>query len=384
MSYRIPFNRPFIVGQELFYMAQAVIDGHTAGDGPYTRRCEYLLKERLGVSLALLTTSCTSALEMAALLCDVGPGDEVILPSFTFVSTANAFHLRGAKLVFAEIREDTLNLDESRLAEAITPRTRVFVPVHYAGVACDMDTIMKLSRKCGAFVVEDAAQAIGATYKGRALGAIGDLGAFSFHETKSVICGEGGALVGADDTFTRRAEAIREKGTNRKQFFRGEVDKYTWVDTGSSYAPSDLLAAFLYAQLEHVSEITNRRRAVYQYYTQQLEPLEQRGLLTLPHVPADCGSNFTSFHVLTTDQATRSKLIEHLKDKGILAVFHYVPLHTSPMGARLGYAAGDLPVTESVSDRVLRLPLYYELGTDERAEVVREIFAFYGVTQGDA
>jgi len=379
MNYRIPFNRPFIVGKELFYMAQAVVEGHTAGDGHFTRRCESALRNRLGVPLALITTSCTAALEMAALLCGIESGDEVILPSYTFVSTANAFYLRGAKLVFVEIRPDTLNLDETRLADAISSRTKAIVPVHYAGVACEMDVIMRLARKHELYVIEDAAQAIEASYKGTPLGTLGDVGTFSFHETKSVICGEGGALVSADETLCERAEIVHEKGTNRKEFFRGEVDKYTWVDVGSSYAPSDLLAAFLYAQLEHVQAITARRRSIYEYYRDELGPLAARGLLTLPSVPEECGSNYTSFHVLMADEATRAALIEHLKSKGILAVFHYVPLHTSPMGARIGYGPGDLPVTEGISKRVLRLPLYYDLNLDDRADVVREVFSFFGI-----
>ena len=360
-------------------MAQAVEEGSTAGDGPFTRRCESLLREQLNVPLALLTTSCTSALEMAALLSGIEPGDEIILPSFTFVSTANAFYLRGARLVFVEIRQDTLNMDETKLADAISSNTKAIVPVHYAGVACEMNVINQLAQKKNLYVIEDAAQAIGATYEGSALGTIGHMGTFSFHETKAVICGEGGALVSADATFIERAEILREKGTNRKKFFRGEIDKYTWVDVGSSYAPSDLLAAFLHVQLEQVSTIIDKRREIYQFYSGGLSPLAERGLLTLPVIPKNCESNFTSFHILTIDELTRTALIEHLKSKGILAVFHYVPLHSSPMGQRLGYTAADLPVTESISRRVLRLPLYYDLSVDDRAEVVQEIYKFYNV-----
>ncbi len=367
------------MGQELAYMAEAVRDGRTAGDGPFTRRCEALLREQLKVPLALLTTSCTAALEIAALLSDVKPGDEVILPSFTFVSTANAFYLRGARLVFVEIRQDTLNMDETKLADAISPSTKVIVPVHYAGVACEMNVVNRLARENNFYVIEDAAQAIGATYAGSALGTLGHMGTFSFHETKAVICGEGGALVSANETFMERAEILREKGTNRKKFFRGEIDKYTWVDVGSSYAPSDLSAAFLHVQLEHVSTIIDKRREIYQFYKNELSPLAERGLLILPVIPENCGSNYTSFHILTLNEDTRTGLIEHLKSKGILAVFHYVPLHSSPMGQQLGYTAADLPVTESISRRILRLPLYYDLSVDDRAEVVQEIYKFYNV-----
>ncbi len=377
--YKIPFNKPFIVGKELYYMAQSVLSGHISGDGFYSKECEHLLEERLGAHRVLLTTSCTTALEMSALLCDLEEGDEVILPSYSFVSTANAFHLRGARLRFVDIRRDTLNLDERLIEDAITERTKVIVPVHYAGVACEMDSICEIAKRHGLFVVEDAAQGVAAKHKGSYLGTIGDLATFSFHETKNFICGEGGALVLNDDRFVERAEIIREKGTNRSQFFRGEIDKYTWVDVGSSCVLSDLLAAFLYAQLEHIEEIVSKRRSLYETYYEALQPLAARGLLTLPTVPDACESNYHMFYVVVNDAGTRTALIEHLKQKSILAVFHYVPLHTSAVGQKMKYEPGMLPVTESISERLLRLPFYYELSEDDVRYVVREISSFYSV-----
>jgi dTDP-4-amino-4,6-dideoxygalactose transaminase len=328
-----------------------------------------------------MTTSCTTALEMAAILCEVGEGDEVVLPSYTFVSTANAFHLRGARLVFVDVRPDTLNLDEAKLEAALTPRTKVIVPVHYAGVGCEMDVILRLAAAGGIRVVEDAAQGVNARYRGRYLGTLGDLGAFSFHETKNFICGEGGALLLGDEALVERAEIIREKGTNRSQFFRGEVDKYTWVDIGSSFLPSDILMAFLYAQLENMEPITARRRHIHGRYQAALRPLEERGLLTLPSIPDHCETNHHMFYVLARDGATRDALMGHLKEHGILAVFHYVPLHTSPMGLRMGYEPGTLPVTESVSERLLRLPFFYGLEDPEVDAVVQEIYDFFRVAR---
>lgn len=379
MAYKIPFNKPFIVGKELYYVAQSVLSGHISGDGFYSRKCENLLETRFDAQKVLLTTSCTTALEMAALLCDVGEGDEVILPSFTFVSTANAFFLRGARLKFVDIRPDTLNLDEKLLEDAITERTKVIVPVHYAGVACEMDSICEIAKKHSLYVVEDAAQGVNAKYKGSYLGTIGDLAAYSFHETKNFICGEGGALVLSDDKFTERAEIIREKGTNRNQFFRGEVDKYTWVEMGSSYVLSDLLAAFLYAQLEQAEKISNKRRMLYELYYESLQPLAARGHFVLPTIPDACEPNYHMFYVIVNNADTRTALIEHLKQKSILAVFHYIPLHTSPVGEKMEYERGALPVTESVSERLLRLPFYYELSEDDLRYVVEAISSFYSV-----
>ena len=375
---KIPFNQPFIIGAELEYIAQAVREGHLAGDGPYTKRCHRWLEERLGAKRALLTHSCTAALEMAALLCDLKPGDEVIMPSFTFVSTANAFVLRGAVPVFVDIRPDTLNLDEKLAAAAVTPKTRAIVPVHYAGVGCEMDALMALAASRGLVVVEDAAQGILAQYKGRKLGAIGHLGCLSFHETKNVISGEGGALLVNDERFLARAEVIREKGTNRAQFFRGEVDKYSWVDIGSSYLPSELVGAFLWAQLEHAGEINAARMKLCAAYRKALAPLARQGALALPQPePAGVTGNGHMFYVLLQDLATRTRLIAHLKARGMHPVFHYVPLHSSPAGRKFGRAAGAMSVTDSVADRLLRLPLYHGLAEEQAAGIAAEIAAFF-------
>ena len=367
---RIPYNRPFIVGKELYYIAQAVLSGHIAGDGIFTRKCQKFFEETLPAKKVLLTHSCTAALEMAALLLEIGPEDEVIMPSFTFVSTANAFFIRGAKLVFVDIRPDTLNMDEKLLENAITEKTKAIVPVHYAGIGCEMDTIMSIARKHKIHVVEDAAQGVNAKYKDAMLGTFGDFGALSFHETKNFICGEGGAIIINNENFCERAEIIREKGTNRSKFFRGEVDKYTWVDIGSSYLPSEVLSAFLYAQLENVDAITNRRKAIYEYYYKNLKPLEQQGLLQVPHIPPHCDTNFHIFYILVKDEKTRDELMFHLSEDGIKAVFHYLPLHLSPVGRTMGYSDNQLPVTESTSARLLRLPFYYDLKTDEQKAVV--------------
>lgn len=377
MKYCIPFNKPFIAGKELYYIAQAVLSGHIAGDGLFTKKCQALMEEKFAAPKVLLTHSCTAALEMAAILCEVGPGDEVILPSFTFVSTANAFYLRGAKLVFVDIRPDTLNIDETKIEEAITEHTKAIVPVHYAGVACEMDRIMDIAHQHGLYVVEDAAQGVNARYKQTFLGTIGDLAAYSFHETKNVICGEGGALVINNEAFLERAEIIREKGTNRSQFFRGEVDKYTWVDIGSSYLPSDLLAAFLYAQLENMEEITKRRNRLFDYYYKALIPLVNDGKLRLPFVSNACQSNNHLFYIILKDEETRNALMDHLRSHKILGVFHYLPLHLSPVGRAMGYQPGQLPVTEMLSGRLLRLPFYYELTPQEQAEVVQAIQDFF-------
>jgi dTDP-4-amino-4,6-dideoxygalactose transaminase len=376
MSARIPFNKPFIAGKELFYIAQAVTLGNIAGDGHFTERCCRLLESRFDIPKALMTPSCTAALEMAVMLCDVGPGDEVIMPSFTFVSTANAVVRTGGKPVFVDIRADTMNLDEELVEAAITPRTKAIMPVHYAGVGCEMDRLTQIARKHGVFVIEDAAQGVNAYYKRRALGNIGDLAAYSFHETKNYVCGEGGALLINRPEFVERAEIIRDKGTNRKKFFRGQVDKYTWVECGSSYVPSEIASAFLYGQLEQMDAITERRRALYQAYERLLAPLEAEGRLRLPRVPVECAQNFHLFYILLPSAQDRDGLLDHLHQQGILAVFHYVPLHTAPMGQQLGYREGQLPMTEALSRRLVRLPLFYDLCEADQGRIVREIEVF--------
>ncbi|MEW6313108.1 MAG: dTDP-4-amino-4,6-dideoxygalactose transaminase [Pseudomonadota bacterium] len=372
---KIPFNKPFIVGNELAYIEDAVRKGQLSGDGPYSKRCHQWLEQRLGCQRALLTHSCTAALEMAAILCDLQPGDEVILPSYTFVSTANAFVLRGAVPVFVDIRADTLNIDERLIEAAITPKTRAIVPVHYAGVPCDMDAIMAIAQKHHLLVVEDAAQALLSTYKGKALGSIGHLGCLSFHETKNVISGEGGALLVNDEHLIERAEIIREKGTNRSQFFRGEVDKYTWVDIGSSYLPSELIGAFLYAQLEHAEQIIARRRALCDAYAEHLRPLQDAYRVRLPSFDSDANGHM--YYLIAVSLAERSALITHLKANGIYSVFHYVPLHSAPAGRRYGRTGSAMTVTDDLSERLVRLPLYYELGIDEVTFVADCVTDFY-------
>jgi dTDP-4-amino-4,6-dideoxygalactose transaminase len=379
VNYRIPFNKPFIVGKELYYIAQSVLQLKTSGDGLYTNKAQEFMEHAFGAHDILLTTSCTAALDLAAILADIKEGDEVILPSFTFSSTANAFLLRGARPVFVDCRTDTLNIDEKLIEPAVTPKTRAIAPVHYAGVGCEMDSILGIAQKYGLIVIEDAAQGVNAKYKGRYLGTIGDIGAYSFHETKNLICGEGGALVLNRPDLVQRAEIVREKGTDRSRFFRGEVDKYTWVDIGSSLLPSDILAAFLYAQLENMEIITKKRERIHTLYTEGLRSLARQGFITLPSVPGECESNFHIFYILLNSAAERTRVIEHLKNRGILALFHYVPLHTSPMGVAMGYRAGMLPVTESLSERLLRLPMYYEMQEEETELVVAEIYKFFGV-----
>jgi dTDP-4-amino-4,6-dideoxygalactose transaminase len=347
-----------MTGKELYYIADAHFNGKLAGDGPYTKRCHTWLEQNTSAKKALLTHSCTAALEMAAILADIQPGDEVIMPSYTFVSTANAFVLRGAVPVFVDIRPDTLNIDENQIESAITARTRAIVPVHYAGVACEMDAVMEIAQRHGLLVIEDAAQGIMSTYKGRPLGSIGHLGTLSFHETKNIISGEGGALLINDDRFVERSEIIREKGTNRSQFFRGLVDKYTWCDIGSSFLPGELVAAFLWAQMEEAEQITRRRLHIWSSYQQALAPLESAGLLRLPRIPPDCVHNAHMFQVLFDSLKTRSQVIERLRVAGISSVFHYVPLHDSPVGRIRGRAVGDLAVTRMASDCLLRLPLW--------------------------
>ncbi len=370
---RIPFNRAYISGNELEYIAEAIANGHISGNGPFTRRCEALLQEIVGSRRALLTTSCTDALEMAALLLDIHPGDEVIVPSYTFVSSINAFVLRGALPVFADIRPDTLNLDETRLEALITPRTRAIVVVHYAGVGCEMDVILEIARRHGVPVVEDNAQGLFARYRGRPLGSFGALAAVSFHETKNVGCGEGGALLVNDAAYVERAEIIQEKGTNRAQFFRGQVDKYTWVDVGSSFLPSDLLAAFLLAQLEARAQIQGRRRVIWTRYEQGLGDWAAQHGVRLPVVPPHCEQPFHMFYLLLPSLAARQAMIERLRSRGILSVFHYVPLHLSPMGKRFGGRPGSCPVSEDLAEQLLRMPFYTGLTEGEQAEVIRAV-----------
>lgn len=370
---RIPFNKPSIVGNELEYIRDAVQTGKISGDGKYTRKCHNRLKKMLSVRKALLTTSGTGALEMTALLLDIQPGDEVIMPSYTFVSTANAFLLRGAKPIFVDIRKDTLNIDEALIEDRISDNTRAIVPVHYAGVACEMDRIIEIGRGKNLVVVEDAAQGINSTYRNKYLGSIGDLGVLSFHETKNLICGEGGALLINNEKFIERAEIIWEKGTNRRKFFRGELDKYTWVDIGSSYLMSDILAAYLYAQLEKAHKIQQARRRIFSYYYNQLKPMEAKGKLRLPEIPAECLPNYHLFYILLNNPQERDTILRKLKAAGILAVFHYVPLHLSPMGRKLGYRKGDFPVTEDLSRRLIRLPLYHSLSPRETRFIISEL-----------
>lgn len=372
---KVPFNRPHMTGQEFHYIEQARLGLGLAGDGPFTKRCHGWLEEMTGARKALLTHSCTAALEMAALLLDIVPGDEVIMPSYTFVSTANAFVLRGAVPVFVDIREDTLNLDENLVEAAITSRTKVIVPVHYAGVSCEMDTLMDIARRHGLRVVEDAAQGVMAHYKGRALGSIGDLGAFSFHETKNVISGEGGALLVNDQALAMRAEIIREKGTDRSRFFRGEVDKYTWQEVGSSFLPGELTAAFLMAQLEEAQAITTRRLRSWNHYHALLEGAERRGLLRRPVVPAECGHNGHMYYVLLDPAIDRNAVLNRLKEDSIHCVFHYVPLHTSPGGVRFGRTSGELKHTDRQSERLIRLPMWVGLMKQSQDWVVERLLA---------
>lgn len=367
----IPFNRPYLVGRELENIAQAHAMGQLSGDGSFTRACHAWLEQRTGTRKALLTHSCTAALEMAAILLDLQPGDEVIMPSFTFVSTANAFVLRGAVPVFVDIRPDTLNIDEALIEQAITSRTRAICVVHYAGVACEMDTIMAIAKRHGLRVVEDAAQALLSRYKGRPLGSIGDLAALSFHETKNVISGEGGALLINDRALVERAEVIREKGTNRSRFFRGQVDKYTWVDLGSSYLPSELIAAFLAAQLEEADHITSRRLAIWDRYHAWAAPLEASGLLRRPVIPSECMHNAHMYFVLLHGLEERTHFIEAMKAEGIGTVFHYIPLHSSPAGQRYGRTSGALVHTDAASDGLVRLPLW--IGLESQQEHVMNV-----------
>lgn len=374
--YKVPFNKPSLAGNEFKYIEDDISHMHISGDGKYTKLCNEFLEKQFNAKKVLLTTSCTHALEMAAILLDIKDGDEVIMPSYTFVSTANAFVLRGAKPVFVDIRLDTKNIDENLIEEKITKRTKAIVPVHYAGVACEMDKIMSLAKKYNLYVIEDAAQGVNAKYKNKYLGTIGDIGCYSFHETKNYICGEGGAIVINNEKFIERAEIIREKGTNRSKFFRGEVDKYTWVDIGSSFLPSDLLAAFLLAQLENMDKISSRRKEIYEKYYTSFKMLEFQGIIQLPLVPNDCISNYHMFYILFNSEKDRDKSINYLKDKEIGAIFHYIPLHSSPMGYKLGYRKGDFIITENVSSQLLRLPFYNKITDDEQNYVIESLYSF--------
>jgi dTDP-4-amino-4,6-dideoxygalactose transaminase len=375
-SHRIPFNKPAIVGDELRYIREAVESGHLSGDGSFTKRCSALLERELGVCRALLTTSCTHALEMCALLLDVQPGDEVVVPSFAFVSTVNAWVLRGARPVFVDVRPDTLNLDEKLVAERVGPRTKAIVALHYAGVACEMDELGRIARDAGTSLVEDAAHALFGSYQGRALGSFGRLATLSFHETKNVSCGEGGALLVNDPALVERAEILREKGTNRSRFFRGEIDKYTWVDLGSSWLPSEVLAAYLWAQLEARDRIQRARERVWRRYRDELAGWAQAHDVRLPILPPHCGPAWHMFQLVLPSLDARQRLTGHLRARGILAVFHYLPLHLSPMGRRLGGRPGDCPVTEDLSDRLLRLPFYNGLTEEAQGEVIDAVRAF--------
>jgi len=376
MTPRVPFNHPTLIGNEAAYVAQALASGHISGDGDFTKRCHALLESTLGAPRVLLTSSCTHALEMAALLLDLQPGDEVVAPSFTFVSTVNAFVLRGARPVFVDIRSDTLNLDERQLERALSSRTRAIVVVHYAGIACEMDTISALAAGYGIPIVEDNAHGLFGRYRGRWLGTLGSLATLSFHETKNYTCGEGGALVINDPHLVARAEVLREKGTNRSRFFRGEVDKYTWVDLGSSYLPSDLSAAMLLGQLEEREHVQARRKELFDRYMEGLWDWAHTSGVGLPQIPSDCTPAYHLFYVRLPNEAMRSRFIKWLDSQGVHSVFHYVPLHTSPMGQRYGYAAGDLPITEAVSDQLARLPFFFGLSRAQQDRVIQATVSF--------
>lgn len=371
----IPFNRPYLTGKELSYIAEATANNILAGDGPFTRRCHAWLEQKTGCSKALLTHSCTAALEMAAILADIKSGDEVIMPSYTFVSTANAFVLRGGVPVFVDIRPDTLNIDETLIEAAITPRTKAIVPVHYAGVACEMDTIMAIANRHHLLVIEDAAQGIQANYRGRPLGSIGHLGCYSFHETKNIISGEGGALLINDSALTERAEILREKGTNRSKFFRGQVDKYTWIDLGSSYLPSEINAAFLWAQMEEAESITARRLAIWEQYHAAFEPLERSGRVRRPVIPDSCTHNAHMYYLLLCGLDDRNHFIDAMEAQGVNCVFHYVPLHNSPYGQKVSQVRGELSVTLEMADRLVRLPIWVGL-EEKQGQVVDNIILY--------
>lgn len=376
---KIPFNKPYTTGKELNYIQDSINRNKISGDGCYTKRVNELIEKTFHTPKVLLTTSGSTALDMSALLLNIQERDQVILPSYTFVSTANPFLMAGAKLVFAEIKKDTLNIDPEDVERKITSKTKAIVPVHYAGVACDMDAVMEIANKNDIKIIEDAAQGVNAKYKGKYLGTIGDMGCYSFHETKNYSCGEGGAiLINKDKELIERAEIIREKGTNRSKFFRGEIDKYTWVDIGSSYLPSDMLAAFLYAQFEQLDEINNKRKFIFNYYYERLKKLEDQGILRLPIIPEGCECNAHMFYILLNSERERNDLMDELKENGIQAVFHYIPLHISSMGIKMGYKVGDLPITENLSGRLLRLPMYTDLGEKELEYIVEKVYRILG------
>lgn len=374
---RISFNRPPFVGKETEYIKEAVEkNGMICGDGPFTKKCSQWMKDRFQTKNVLLTTSCTHALEMAAFLADIQPGDEVIMPSYTFVSTADAFVLRGATCVFVDIRPDTMNIDETKIEEAITEKTKAIVPVHYAGVSCAMDEIMAIAKKYNLKVVEDAAQGVNAFYKGKALGTIGDFGCYSFHETKNYSMGEGGAILFQDDKYLEPAEILREKGTNRSQYFRGQIDKYTWVGYGSSYLPSDMNAAYLWAQLEEADKINDKRLSIWNFYHEELKELEDKGVLERPYIPEYATHNAHMYYIKVKDLRVRTKLLAYLKERGILSVFHYVPLHSATAGKKFGRFHGEDVYTTKESERLCRLPMYYSLSLEEAAEVVKALKEF--------
>lgn len=372
----IEFNRAPHVGKEEEYMHQAIESGKLCGDGPFTKKCSAWMRENFHSGEVLLTTSCSHALEMSAFLCGIQPGDEVIMPSYTFVSTANAFVLRGARIVFVDIRPDTMNIDETKIEDAITEKTRAIVPVHYAGVACEMDVIMDIARRHGLFVVEDAAQGVNAWYRGRALGTIGDFGCYSFHETKNYTMGEGGALLFQDSAFLEKAEILREKGTNRSKFFRGQIDKYTWMDYGSSYLPGELNAAYLYAQLEECEKINRKRMEIWNRYYDGLRDLKERGLIDLAVIPDGVVHNAHMFYIKAADLGQRTRLIGWLKEHGIMSVFHYIPLHSAPAGKKFGRFHGEDVWTTKESERLMRLPMFYNLSMDDVDTVIRTIREF--------
>lgn len=374
---KINFNEPLFIGNEIDYIQQTIHNKKICGDGEFTKKCNLWIEQKTLTSKALLTTSCTHALEMTALLCQIQPGDEVIMPSYTFVSTADAFVARGAKIVFVDIRPDTMNIDETLIEDAITDKTKAIVPVHYAGVSCEMDTIMAIAKKYNLYVIEDAAQGVMSSYKGKSLGTIGDFGCFSFHETKNYSMGEGGALLIRDEKFIEQAEILREKGTNRSKFFRGQVDKYTWVDFGSSYLPSELNAAYLFAQLEYADKINNRRLAIWNRYYEGLLTLKENGHIELPIVPEECVHNAHMFYIKTKNLEERTSLINFLKTKNISAVFHYIPLHSSPAGEKFGKFNGEDLYTTKESERLLRLPMFYDLEDEDVDRVIKEVVKFY-------
>jgi len=373
----IPFNVPPYLGTELEQIKQVLEKRKMCGDGHFTKECHRWLRENTGTNHALLTTSCTHALEMSAILADIKPEDEVIMPSYTFVSTANAFVLRGARIVFVDIRADTLNIDEKLIDDAVTSRTKAIVPVHYAGVSCEMDTILEIAKEHNLWVIEDAAQGVGAKYRNKTLGTIGDMGCYSFHETKNISCGEGGALLVQDETLMERAEIIREKGTNRSKFWRGQVDKYTWVDIGSSYLPSEFNAAYLYTQMQSIGQINENRIKTWNLYHEGLLPLARKGFIDLPVIPLECQHNAHMFYIKVKNIEERGKLIEYLKQNDIQTVFHYVPLHSSPAGKQYGTFFGDDKYTTNESERLLRLPMYYELDEKFVMLIIEKISEFY-------